>query len=238
MGIETSPDDSICNDYTQEETELQVSQSGGTAQGEVGEWYREKISPLLVVISGPSGVGKDRVIDRMMALGYPFHFVVTATTRPPRKGEVHGVDYHFVSMAEFAEMIEQGELLENAIVYGDYKGIPKSQVRKALESGKNVIMRIDVQGAETVRKLAKDALMIFLTPQNEEELITRLQNRNTEDTESLKLRIATTRQEYNKIDLFDYIVVNKDEKLSVTVDMIEAIIKAEQQRVHQRVVKL
>ena len=198
----------------------------------------EPPNPLLIVISGPSGVGKDSVLEEMKSRGLPFHFVITATTRSPRPDEKDGVDYFFLSQDEFARMIDEGELLEYAVVYQDYKGIPKSQVRKALASGKNVIMRIDVQGAETVRKLAKDALMIFLTPQNEEELITRLQNRNTEDNESLKLRIATTRQEYNKIDLFDYIVVNKDEQLSITVDMIEAIIKTEQQRVHQRVVEL
>ena len=195
-------------------------------------------NPLLIVISGPSGVGKDTVLEEMKSRGLPFHFVITATTRFPRPDETDGVDYFFLSQDEFARMIDEGELLEYAVVYQDYKGIPKSQVRKALASGKNVIMRIDVQGAETVRKLAKDALMIFLTPQNEEELITRLQNRNTEDNESLKLRIATTRQEYNKIDLFDYIVVNRDEQLAKAVDMIEAIIKAEQQRVHQRVVEL
>jgi guanylate kinase len=195
-------------------------------------------NPLLIVISGPSGVGKDSVLEEMKSRGLPFHFVITATTRSPRPEETDGVDYFFLSQDEFAKMIDEGELLEYAVVYQDYKGIPKSQVRKALASGKNVIMRIDVQGAETVRKLAKDALLIFLTPQNEEELIDRLQNRNTEDKESLKLRIATTRQEYNKIDLFDYIVVNKDEQLMVAVDMIEAIIKAEHQRVHQRVVEL
>ena len=195
-------------------------------------------NPLLIVISGPSGVGKDSVLEEMKSRGLPFHFVITATTRSPRPEETDGVDYFFLSQDEFARMIDEGELLEYAVVYQDYKGIPKSQVRRALASGKNVIMRIDVQGAETVRKLAKDALLIFLTPQNEEELIDRLQNRNTEDKESLKLRIATTRQEYNKIDLFDYIVVNKDEQLMVAVDMIEAIIKAEQQRVHQRIVEL
>ncbi len=195
-------------------------------------------NPLLIVISGPSGVGKDSVLEEMKSRGLPFHFVITATTRPPRPEEEDGVDYFFLSQDEFARMIDEGELLEYAVVYQDYKGIPKSQVRKALASDKNVIMRIDVQGAETVRNLAKDALLIFLTPQNEDELVKRLQKRNTEDNESLKLRIATTRQEYKKIDLFDYIVVNKDEQLSVTVDMIEAIIKAEQQRVHQRVVKL
>ncbi len=195
-------------------------------------------NPMLIVISGPSGVGKDSVLEEMKTRGLPFHFVITATTREPRPEETSGVDYFFLSQDEFARMIEEGELLEYAVVYQDYKGIPKSQVRDALASGKNVIMRIDVQGAETVRKLAKDALLIFLLPQNEEELINRLKARKTETKESLKLRIATTRQEFNKIDLFDYIVVNKDDRLSETVDMIEAIIKAEQQRVHQREVDL
>lgn len=195
-------------------------------------------NPLLIVISGPSGVGKDSVLEEMKIRGLPFHFVITATTRKPRPEEVNGADYFFLSQDEFARMIDEGELLEYAVVYQDYKGIPKSQVREALASGKNVIMRIDVQGAETVRKLAKDALLIFLLPQDEEELINRLKKRNTETKESLKLRIATTRQEFKKIDLFDYIVVNKDDRLSETVDMIEAIIKAEQHRVHQREVDL
>jgi guanylate kinase len=151
---------------------------------------------------------------------------------------VDGKDYFFISEDEFAKMIDEGELLEYAVVYQDYKGIPKKQVKEALVSGQNVIMRIDVQGAETVRKLAKDALLIFLLPQSEEELINRLKKRDTETKESLKLRIATTRQEFNNIGIFDYIVVNKDDHLSETVDMIEAIIKAEQHRVHQRKVEL
>lgn len=195
-------------------------------------------NPLLIVISGPSGVGKDSVLEEMKARGLPFHFVITATTRAPRPDEVDGVDYFFLSQDEFARMIDEGELLEYAVVYKDYKGIPKSQVREALASRKNVIMRVDVQGAETVRKLAQDALLIFLTPQNEEELINRLKKRNTETKESLKLRIATTRQEYKKIDIFDYIVVNKDDLLHETVDTIEAIIRTEQHRVHQREVNL
>lgn len=195
-------------------------------------------NPLLIVISGPSGVGKDSVLEEMKSRGLPFHFVITATTRPARADEKNGVDYFFLSQDEFARMIDEDELLEYALVYQDYKGIPKSQVRKALASGKNVIMRIDVQGAETIRELSKDALLIFLTPQNEEELINRLKKRNTEDKDSLKLRIATTRQEYKKVGIFDYIVVNKDDMLSEAVDMIEAIIKAEQRKVHQREVEL
>lgn len=115
-------------------------------------------SPLLIVISGPSGVGKDTVIGCMKDRSLPFHFVVTATTRPPREGEVHGVDYFFVSSDEFAAMIEQDELIEYAIVYNDYKGIPKAQVRQALHTGNDVIMRIDVQGAETIREVPRSAV--------------------------------------------------------------------------------
>jgi guanylate kinase len=194
--------------------------------------------PLLIVISGPSGVGKDSVVDHMAERQLPFHFVVTATTRPPRENEVHGVDYYFFSKDEFAEMIEQNELLEYAIVYSDYKGIPKAQVRKALASGKDVVMRIDVQGAATIRELCPDALLIFLTTETEEELENRLQTRKTENPEELKLRIATARKELNRVDEFDYVVVNRDSKLDETVDHIESIIQAEHCRVNHRKVTL
>jgi guanylate kinase len=195
-------------------------------------------NPLLIVISGPSGVGKDSVLEEMQSRGLPFHFVITATTRDPRPGEEDGVDYFFLSEDEFARMIDEGELLEYAIVYQDYKGIPKAQVRQALDSGKHVIMRIDVQGAATIRKLAGDALLVFLTPETEIELVDRLKKRKTETKESLNLRIATARQEMKKIDFFDYVVVNREDKLDQTVDIIEAIIKAEQHRIQQREVDL
>jgi len=197
-----------------------------------------RAEPLLIVVSGPSGVGKDTVIQRMKERKLPFHFVVTATTRPPRSGEVHGVDYFFVSHDEFAEMIEQDELLEYAIVYNDYKGIPKQQVRQALQSGKDVIMRIDVQGAATIRELSHDALLIFLTTRDEDELVRRLRERKTETPEGLKLRIATARQEFKRINEFDYVVVNPDDRLDETVDTIMAIIRAEHHRLHPRKVRL
>src|SRR3990172_6230686 len=123
----------------------------------------QKTSPLLIVISGPSGAGKDTVMQRMKERGLPFHFVVTANTRPKRENEVDGRDYFFMSKDEFARMIEHDELIEYAVVYGDYKGIPKAQVRQALASGKDVVMRLDVQGAETVRKLANGGLLIFIS---------------------------------------------------------------------------
>ncbi len=194
--------------------------------------------PLLVVISGPSGVGKDTVLQRMKERRMPFHFVVTATTRPPRPGEVNGRDYFFISNDEFAEMIEHHELLEWARVYNDYKGIPKQQVRDALASGKDVIMRLDVQGAATVRALSPDAVLIFLAPGSEEELVHRLRERKTETPEGLKLRIATARRELDRMKEFDYCVVNRDMSLEATVDQIIAIIEAEHSRVNPRRVTL
>ena len=194
--------------------------------------------PLLIVISGPSGVGKDTVLQRMMERQLPFHFVVTATTRAIRPNEVDGKDYIFVTRDQFAEMIEQGELLEHAFVYNDYKGIPRQQVQQALASGRDVVMRLDVQGAETIRKLFPEALMIFLTTQTEVELVERLRVRRTEEPENLKLRIATARQELKRVDIFDYLVVNPDQRLDNTVDTIMAIINAEHHRTHPRVVQL
>lgn len=194
--------------------------------------------PLLIVISGPSAVGKDTVIQRMKARDLPFHFVVTATTRPPRAGERHGVDYFFLSKDQFAAMIEQDELLEWAIVYNDFKGIPKENVRRALASGMDVVMRIDVQGAATIHKLYPDALLIFLTTQDEQELVKRLKERKTEDAEGLALRIATARQELKRIGEFDYVVVNRDDELNETVAIILAIIQAEHHRVQHRKVSM
>ncbi|MFZ5818315.1 MAG: guanylate kinase [Chloroflexota bacterium] len=194
--------------------------------------------PLLIVISGPSGAGKDSVVQRMKECGLPFHFVITATTRPKRENETHGKDYFFVSKEEFAHMIENNELIEYAIVYSDYKGIPKQQVRAALASGKDVVMRLDVQGAETVRKLAAEALLIFITTQSEQELVSRLQMRQTETPDELALRIATARKELQRVQAFDYVVVNQDERLEETVDTVRAIIAAEHHRVQHRKVDL
>jgi guanylate kinase len=194
--------------------------------------------PLLIVISGPSGAGKDTILQRMKERELPFHFVVTATTRPRRANEIHGRDYFFVSKEEFAHMIDQDELIEYAIVYGDYKGIPKQQVRDALASGKDVVMRIDVQGAETVRKLAPEAVLIFITVDSEEELLSRLRERKTETADALMLRMATARKELQRVGAFDYVVLNRDYHLDDTVDTIRAIIQTEHHRVKPRMVTL
>jgi guanylate kinase len=200
--------------------------------------YQHQANPLLVVISGPSGVGKDMTISRLKEMGYPFHFVVTATTRPRRPTEVDGVDYFFVSMSDFAELIENEELLEHAIVYGDYKGIPKAQVREALASGRDVIMRIDVQGAATIRRLVPEAVLIYISAESEEALIRRLKNRKTEPEGQLKMRIATARQELKWLEIFDYVVINAEDQLDETCHKIAAIILAEKCRVQQREINL
>ena len=202
------------------------------------EFNLHKPQPLLIVISGPSGVGKDSVLHGLEARHLPMHFVVTATTRPRRENETHGVDYFFVTKDEFAQMIEHEELIEYAIVYNDYKGIPKQQVREALGSGQDVVMRVDVQGAASVRKLAPQAVLIFLTTESEEALVSRLKARQTETADDLSLRIATARQELKRAAEFDYVIVNADGHLDKTIDTVVAIIQAEHHRVNPRKVSL
>jgi len=202
------------------------------------EFIKKQQRPLLIVISGPSGVGKDTVLQRMKELQLPFHFVVTATSRPKREGEIEGVDYFFVSPDEFLAMIERDELLEHALVYEEYKGIPRQQVRDAFASGRDVVMRIDVQGAETIRRLYPEALLIFLSTQNEGELIARLKARRTESEEKLQLRIDTAREELHNVEIFDYYIVNADGQLDVTVDAIVAIVESEHRRTNPRRVSL
>ncbi len=200
--------------------------------------YLRLEEPLLIVISGPSGVGKDTILQHLKKRRVPFHFVVTAASRPARPGEVNGTDYHFVSAAEFARMIEDDELLEYALVYGEYKGVPIDQVRQAFSSGKDVIMRLDVQGAARIRQLAPEAVLVFIVAGSEEELVQRLRARRTEKPAAIDTRVATARQELQRIGEFDYCVVNPQGNVGAAVDGILAIINAEHARVHQRQVRL
>lgn len=193
-----------------------------------------KPEPLLIVISGLSGVGKDTVLRELKRRQLPFHFVVTATSRQPRSDEREGVDYFFVSRERFEEMIAAGELIEHAIVYNQYKGIPRSQIDNALRSGKDVVLRIDVQGAERIRQLYPSAVLIFLIPGTQQEWIKRLQSRQSETEEDFQVRTETAQRELSKLDLFDYIVVNRDHELQTTVDQIMCIIEAEHHRVRHK----
>ncbi|ABY34774.1 MULTISPECIES: guanylate kinase [Chloroflexus] len=194
--------------------------------------------PLLVVISGPSGVGKDSVLMRMRELGFPFHFVVTANSRPQRPGEIDGVDYHFVTTERFREMIENDELLEWAEVYGQYKGIPKFEIRQAMASGRDVILRINVDGAATIKRLAPEAVFIFLAPASLDELRHRLLLRRTESPAEVERRLAMVADELAQLPNFDYVVINHADRLDEAVGQIRAIISAEKARVYPRRISL
>jgi len=194
--------------------------------------------PLLIVISGPSGIGKDTVVMGLKKRKLPFHFVITATSRAPRSYEVDGKDYFFYSQEKFEEMIGAGEFLEYAWVYTAYKGVPKFQVREALASGEDVVMRLDFQGAQTVREMCPEAILIFLTANTKEEWLKRLHDRRSETEAELAVRIDTAKVEYESLDIFDYIVNNEQAKLDKTLDVIESIIEAEHHRVHPRRVQL
>jgi len=190
--------------------------------------------PLLIVISGPSGIGKDSVLNELKRRGLPFHFVVTANTRAPRPEEVHGVDYLFMTREEFMAGVERGEFLEHAKVYNDLKGIPRWQVENALISGKDVVLRVDVQGAETIRGLYPEAVLIYLIPRNYDEWYNRLVSRKTESAEDLKTRVEISVKEVEKIDIFDYLVVNAENLLCQAVDDIISIIRTEHLAVNHR----
>ena len=195
-------------------------------------------NPLLIVISGPSGIGKDAVVGLLRKTNIDTHFVVTMNTREPRVDEVEGKDYFFVSREEFEKKIENNELIEYARVYSDYKGIPKSQVIEAFASGKDVIMRLDVQGAMTIRKICPDAILIFLTATSRQEWINRLLERRSETPEELEVRLKIAADEYALIEEFDYMVVNSDKHLDQTIADIQAIIKAEHLKTNPRKVCL
>jgi guanylate kinase len=201
---------------------------------EVEHLYQRPNYPKLIIISGPSGVGKDTIARGLIAKDPDnFYFVVTATTRPPREGEVHGYDYFFLSSDEFAVMIEEDELLEYAVVYNDFKGVPKQQIRDALGSGRDVIMRVDVQGVATIRKLIPNAITVFLMSESEAELERRLRARHSETDEGLNLRIATARKEMERMKEFDYCVVNAEGAQEQSINQIMSIIQAAHCEVEQ-----
>jgi guanylate kinase len=191
--------------------------------------------PLLIVISGPTAVGKDAVIKLMFDKRIPLHFVVTATDRKPRTNEVDGKDYIFVTTERFQEMIQNNELAEYARVYDNYKGIPRTQIEPALESGKDVILRVDVQGAQQLRKMYPDCVQIFLTTTNQSELRQRIEARKSEKPDEIERRLLKAREELTHIPKFDYLVVNSQDRLDETVNTILAIITAEHQRIARRI---
>ncbi len=187
--------------------------------------------PLLVVLSGPSGAGKDAVIAKLKDSDFPIERIVTVTTRPRRASESDSVDYHFVSPQTFQKMIRGKKLLEWANVYGNWYGVPKEVVKQALERGQDVMLRTDVQGAATIKKTMPQAILIFLMPASMEELDTRLKQRHTESSLDLAVRTRIAEEEIKKLPLFDYVVFNRQGKIDSAVADIKAILRAEKCRV-------
>ena len=198
----------------------------------------QSAGPLLIVLSGPSGVGKDAVLNRLRESGYPLCYVTTLTTRPQRDNETDTVDYHFVSAEAYRKMLANNELLESANVYGNWYGVPRATVKQALDRGEDTIMKIDVQGAATIKKAIPQAVFIFLIAPSMDELAERLTQRLTESPADLDLRLKTAEEEMKHISRFDYVVVNQAGEIDRTVSTITAIITAEKCRVTPRKIAL
>ena len=196
--------------------------------------FKELGEPLVVVVSGPSGVGKDAVFQYMRKLDRTWYFIVTVTTRPRRRNERNGIDYLFLDREEFEHMREGNQLLESAEVYGNWYGVPKQQVKDALGRGQDVLMKLDVQGAATVKNLVPGALMIFLAPPSMEELERRLRFRQSESLKTLRIRLETARDEMDRIKKFDYRVINHNQRLDLAAFCIDSIITAEKCRIPPR----
>lgn len=202
------------------------------------DWLRRDPGPLLIVLSGPSGAGKDAVLNEMRNSGHPLTYITTVTTRPKRQNERDEIDYHFVTPAEFQAMVLDQEFLEHARVYGNWYGVPKKPVKAALENGQDVIIKVDVQGAATIKKIAPEAVFIFLTPPSTGEIVNRLKQRRTESNLDLSLRVQTAEQEMTHLARFDYLISNPRDKIGQAVADINAIITAEKCRVKPRRVTL
>ncbi len=194
--------------------------------------------PLLIVLSGPSGAGKDAVLNQMKAAGYPAKFITTATTRPRRADEEDNIAYKFVSEKDFQKMLKNKELLEYANVYGNWYGVPREPIKKALAAGEDTIVKVDVQGAATLKKILPEAVFIFLTSPTADELETRLRERQTESDFDCDLRLKTAAEEMKQLHLFDYIVYNERNEIERAASAIAAIITAEKCRRIPREVSL
>ena len=189
---------------------------------------------LLLVVSGSSGVGKDAVIDRLKQLRCPLAYVVTATTRQRRPTEVDGVHYHFYTVEAFKSMVAAGRMLEWANVYGNYYGVPRFAVAEALRTGRDVVVKVDVQGAATIRREVPGALLLFIRPPSMEELERRLRLRQSESAEEIAVRLGKAAQENEQLPLFDYVVTSYPGRVDDVVAEIKAIVIAERARVNRR----
>ncbi|MEK3887029.1 guanylate kinase [Bacillus sp. FSL K6-3431] len=184
---------------------------------------------LLIVLSGPSGVGKGTVREAVFSRSdAKFEYSISMTTRKPRQGEVDGVDYFFKSREEFEQLIAEGKLLEHAEYVGNYYGTPVDYVKDTLDSGKDVFLEIEVQGAKQVREKIPEGLFIFLMPPSLNELESRIVGRGTESVDLIHNRMEAARKEIELMSLYDFIVEN--DNVDLAVDRINAIVQAEHLR--------
>jgi len=188
-------------------------------------------SPLIVVISGLSGAGKDAIIARLKESEPALEHVITVTTRPRRAMEKDNIDYKFITADQFQQMLEKDELLEWAKVYENFYGVPRKPVLAALEKGKDVLLKVDIQGAETLKKVFPEAILIFLIPSSREELLSRLKGRRTESSSALEVRLKTAEEELKKLPSFDYVIINRQGEIGRTLEVVKAILTAEKHRV-------
>ncbi len=210
-----------------------VQGASSVDDADVGE-FLPKLIPSLIVMSGPSGVGKDAIMAQLKELGRPFHFAVTATTRSPRANEVDGVDYYFVDQAGFEEMIANDALLEHAEVYGNHYGVPKAPVRQALLQGQDVIVRVDVQGVVNLQRVVPEAIYIFIAPPSMGALKDRILHRAADRPDDIERRMGNAVDEMKAVDRFDYVITNYEGELEIAVAQLDAIVVAEKCRVVPR----
>lgn len=193
---------------------------------------------LLFVLSAPSGTGKDTVINALKEQGMGFHVVASVTTRTPRPGEYDGHPYYFVDQEKFNSMIAHNELLEYARVHGNWYGQPLQKIKEHLQAGHDVLLKIDVQGAATVRKKLPGAIFIFLTPGSVEELVKRLIARQTETEQERQRRLLDAQNELAQRDYYDYVIENRQGQLEEAVERLRAIMVAEHCRTQPRYVHM
>ena len=222
----SNPDQS---NYDQNERLQQIYAEGNRLIEDI----RSRNAPRIFIISGPSGVGKDAVIQHLREVFPDAQYVVTATTRPMRVGEIDGVHYKFMSKEDFVAGIDAKAFIENALVYDNHYGVPRQPIIDGLAENRDVIIKVDVKGAATLRRLIPNTISIFLAPESMETLLARLRDRKTDEHDVLMKRFRTASIELDEVQEFDYVVFNEDDQLQAAVDAIVNIVRIERMKVHR-----